>query len=273
MQPGPGNFREQINNMPDGEVYQKTAQDRVVILNPRGWYFQPIIAPDWVDLRIGFFLSLTDAVNDDLTFGTPGAGDLSETIANPGTLDVADRYLLGVGGQARPGTFDFIGFTNMGQKFPDSTGDTTLVSSDAGVGTSNTNFWRIGNSSNNTWAAAIVDANINYAVSPDNLQQHFPQNAATVAAGYAVMFGLQLLRDNAQSKTIRCNIKSSAKSSDMLYSNVPTKELLHATMENWPASQQLGPVTLSAVPTYFYFYWPFRKSRLRIHSLGVVKAE
>jgi hypothetical protein len=258
--------------MADGEVYQKTPADRVVILNPRGWYFQPFIAPDWVDLRIGFFLSLTDAVNDDLTFGTPGAGDLSETIANPGTLESTDRYWMGVIGSVKAGTSSFIGFNNMGQKFPDSTGDTTLVSSDAGVGTSNTNFWRVGNSSNNTWAAVIMDNGTNYTTPLDNLQQHFPQNAATVGAGYAVMHGLQLLRDNAQSKTIRCNIKSSAKSADMLYSNVPTKELLHATMENWPVSQQLGPVTLSAVPTAFYFYWPFRKSRLRIHSLGVVRA-
>jgi hypothetical protein len=254
----------------DAECYQKTVNDKVIILNVRGYHYHPFIAPDWTDLRLGFFLSLTDAVNDDLTFGTPGAGDLSETIPNPGTLPATDRYWLGVSSSVRG--YPFLGFTNMGQKFPDSTGDTTLVSSDAAVGTSNTNFWRPGNSSNNTWAAAIVDGGINYITPVDNLQQHFPQNAATVGAGYAVMHGLQLLRDNPQSKTIRCNIKSSAKSADMLYSNTPTKELLQQTLESWPASQQLGPVTLSELPNSFFFSWPFRKSRLRIHSLGVLRA-
>ena len=106
----------------------------------------------------------------------------------------------------------------------------------------------------------------------DNIQQHFPQDAGTVAAGYAVLLGLQLLRDNATSKSITMRIKSTTKSADMLFSNTPTKELIHSSLDPWPASVQLGPVTVANLPSFFYFYWPFHNSRLRVHSIGLLRA-
>ena len=87
------------------------------------------------------------------------------------------------------------------------------------------------------------------------------------------MLGLQLLRDNPSSRTIRAMIKSEANSADMLYSDTPTLDVIRTQLETWPPSQQLGPVTLSNVPNRFYFYWPFRQSRLRIHSYGILKAK
>ena len=60
----------------DAECYQKTVDDRAIILNPRAYYAHPFLAPDWTDLRVGFFLSLTDKTNDDLTTG------FAETIPN-----------------------------------------------------------------------------------------------------------------------------------------------------------------------------------------------
>jgi hypothetical protein len=251
--------------MADAECYQKTVDDRTIILNVRGWHYQPFIAGNWTDLRLGFFLSLTDPVNDDLTTG------LAETIPNTTAgLQNYDRYWLGVSSSVRGG-WPFLGFTNTGQQFPDTNGDTTLVSSDAGVG-AGTTLWRPGNSKNNTWAAAIVDLNTKRTAPQDNLQLHFPQDATTVAAGYAVLLAVQLLRANPTSNTISMKIKSSTKSADMLYSNAPTKELIQQTMANWPPSVQLGPVTVSQLPNAFFFSWPFRKSRLRVHSLGLLRA-
>jgi hypothetical protein len=247
----------------DAECYQKTPADRVIILNVRAFYLQPFIVSNWTDLRLGFFLSLTDEVSDDLTTG------LAETIVNPGHAQASDRYVLGVVDTVTGGTF--AGFTNLGARVPDAQGDSTLVSSDAGVGTG-TAFWRPGNSENNTWSAAILNGGFNLTPPVDNLQQHFPQDTATVAAGYAVLLGLQLLRDKATSKTLTVRIKSTTKSADMLYSNTPTKELIHQSMESWPASVQLGPVSVANVPNAFYFYWPFRNSRLRVHSLGLLRA-
>jgi hypothetical protein len=248
----------------DAECYQKTVDDRTIILNPRAYYYQPFIAEDWTDLRFGFFLSLTDEVNDDVTTG------LSETIVNPIGFQSYDRYWLGVSSAIHG--WPFLGFTNMDRRFPDAFGDTVLASSDAGVG-AGTTFWRPRNSIDNTHNAAIVDTpGIRLAAAGANCQQHFPQDAPTVAAGYAVLLGLQLLRDDKNSTRISMRIKSSANSADMLYSNTPTKELIRQSMENWPDSVQAGPVTLSNVPNSFFFSWPFRNSRLRIHSLGLLRA-
>src|SRR4029077_6919343 len=245
----------------DAECYQKTVDDRALILNPRAYYIQPFLAPDWKDLRLGFFLSLTDKTNDDLTTG------FAETITPP-PFGSFDRYWLGVIDSALQ---TFAGFTNVGSRLPDVYGDSTLVASDAGTGTG-TAFWRPGNSTNNRFSAAIFEQNRNLTLPVDNLQHHFPADTATVAAGYAVLLGLQLLRDTATSKNITMRIKSTTKSADMLYSNAPTKELIRTSMDPWPASAQLGPVTVSNVPSAFYFYWPWHNSRLRVHSLGLLRA-
>lgn len=251
----------------DAKCIQKTVDDRAIILNVRAYYFQPFLAPDWTDLRVGFFLSVcgnADPSEDDDTIT-----GIAETITGP-HFYASDRYWLGVTNTTGGGTF--AGFTNVGLRLPDADGDSTLVASDAGIGTG-TAFWRPGNSRSNKYSAAIFDRDRRITASNvDNLQQHFPQDAGTVAAGYAVLLGLQLLRDNAASKNITMRIKSTTHSADMLYSNTPTKELIHTSLDPWPASAQLGPVTVSNVPDTFYFYWPWHGSRLRIHSLGLLRA-
>jgi len=250
--------------MADAECYQKTVDDRVIINNVRAYYAQPFIAGDWTDLRCGFFLSLTDAVNDDLPNGA-----FAESIGDGvHLLGTADRYALGVADTVTGNTF--IGFTNAYGRLP-AQGNTELVSSDAAVGTTNSNFWRPRNSQQNI-CAAIIDGSFTRGQILDNAQQHFPQIPANTG-GYAVLFAIQLLRDNPASKTITARIKSSTKSADMLYTNTPTKELIRDNMQNWPPSQQMGPATLSNVPNAFFFYWPFRKTRLRVHSIALLRAD
>jgi hypothetical protein len=252
----------------DAKCIQKNVADRVIILNPRAYYFHPFLAPDWTDLRVGFFLSLcgnADPAEDDDTIT-----GIAETITNPSALSSWDRYWLGVVDSVTGKTF--AGFTNTAAQLPDRQGNSTLIASDAGTGTG-TAFWRPGNSVNTQfYSAAIFDNDTNRTPSITDLQQHFPQDAGTVAAGYAVLLGLQLTRDNATSKNITMNIKSTTKSADMLYSNTPTKELIHSSLDPWPASKQLGPVLVSNVPDTFFFYWPFHNSRLRVHSLGFLRA-
>ena len=254
--------------MANAECYQKTVDDRTIILNARSYYIQPFAAGGWTDLRLGFFLSLTEAVNDDLTTG------LAETIAGSPFLGPQDRYWIGaVLGPGHPGTDNgvFLGFTNAFGAMPNNRGDSALLTSDAAVGTTNANFWRPANVDHPGVGAGIFDGRLSRALLNANVEQHFPQVSAG-AGGYAVLLAIQLLRDHADSKTITARIKSSAHSADWIYSDTPTKELIHATMETWPPSAQMGPVSLSRVPIAFYFYWPFRKSRLRVHSLGLLRA-
>jgi hypothetical protein len=167
----------------------------------------------------------------------------------------------------------FCGFTNAYFAGSQDEGDTVLASSDAGVGTTNTNFWRPCNVLNNIWTALILDGSTGRAWSLSGLPVHFPQNAGTVAAGYAVLLAIQLLRPTAESKVITVKIKSAAGNADMLYTNTPTNDLLHSSLSAWPTGvQTLGPVTLSVVPDALYFYWPFHRSRLRIHAYGIEDA-
>jgi hypothetical protein len=252
------------------EIYEKTVDDMTVILGVREPLVQPFLAPNWLDLRVGFFLSLTQAVADDTTSG------LAETIA--GSLDSPGRYFIGVktDNDLLPRTAGtvFMGFTNASRLL--TQGDSRLSSSDIDLGTTNTNFWRPNNSRLPYWSFLTYDGltiRASGGTSGAALAQHFPQNPVAVG-GYAVLLGLRLTRPNVASRTITVHVKSSGHSADMIYSSVPDKELLRdALLQTWPASQVFGPVELSGMPTALFCYWPFFSSRLRIHAAGVLKVK
>lgn len=241
-----------------------------MILGIREYFLYPFQAPNWLDLRVGAFLSITDESDDDLITG------LSETIGSNHVVDgYQDRHFIGLRSQAAGPSWVFAGFTNVfdtnGKK-----GLQQLVTSDQGIGTTNANFWRPrndeGGPSVDVACASILDSGPVRAYGGDGLQQHFPQNVAG-AGGYAVMLGIQLLRDRVDSNILTMKIKSAIHSADMFYTNTPSDDLLHTTLSAWtPDVRQLGPVQLSRLPTALYFYWPFRNSRLRIHACGVLKA-
>src|SRR5215813_1512432 len=106
--------------MADANVVQKpSTTDRMIILSPRAYAMQPFRAPNWTDLRVGWFLSLTKTTGGSTPDDDPTG--LGEVIANPGTLPATDRYWIGLRsrGITMPGEMDnratFIGFTNRGQ--------------------------------------------------------------------------------------------------------------------------------------------------------------
>jgi hypothetical protein len=257
--------------MADAEVYEKTVDDKVVILNTRTKLWQGFSAPNWIDLRVGFFLSLTEETADDTITG------LGETIAQP--LGVSDRYWIGVKDRSNvmPKTqgVPFIGFTNAARGVPReplTSGDSRLTTSDIGVGTTNANFWRP-NASNQNYRSFMMQDGIAtraYGGTASNaLAQHFPQNVGG-AGGYAVLLGIRLQRSRANSRAITASVKSNAHSADMLYSSVPTNDLLRTSLAaSWPTSQTFGPVEFLTVPTALFLYWPFYDSRLRIHAMGI----
>jgi hypothetical protein len=258
------------------EVYAKASGvnvgEKMVILATRGYALYPFDAPNWLDLRVAFFLSLTQLGNDDDQTG------LDESLGYTALADVPpqDRYWIGLKNRNTilPMTngADFIGFSNESGRHAGA-GDSLLVSSDSGVGTTNANFWRPANANFSTVGAIITTGSHERAISRDGVQQHFPQNN-TAAGGYTVLLGLQLLRDSTTSNVLRCTIKSVGHSADMGYSDNPTDDALQAALEVWPTTlQQLGPVQFSVFnQPAFWFYWPYHKSRLRIHSLGMLKA-
>lgn len=262
------------------KIYSKSGE-KLLILSIRQGMIEPFVAPGWVDLRVGFFLSLTQAAADDTITG------LSETLddgSTSGLVPLKSRYWIGVKVRDTffPGSIGttFIGFTNThgfnngGGLATEDFGTSVLASSDEAIGTSNTNFWRPSNGNYADSLGGMFENSFPRIAGSDGIQQHFPQNTAG-AGGYAVLHALRLTRPNSSSAIITAQIKSSVThSGDMLFTNTPTSDLLISTMQAWPTTvQQWGPAQLSRVPDALYLYWPFRNSRLRVHAMGVLKAK
>lgn len=257
------------------EIYDKGPGDKTLILSTRTQMIYPFQAPGWTDLRVGFLLSLTTAAADDVI------SPLGETIVNPPAgLGPQDRYWIGLKDRGaslpkNPGT-RFVGFTNASGQ--DATielaGSSRLSSSDIGTGTTNAYFWRPNNADTLLYyrSGGIWQDFHPRTLSSDGVQQHFVQNLATVG-GYATLLALRITRPDKDSKTITVKVPHmNTRSTDILFTNTPTLDLLLANLRAFPATvQQWGPNQLSALPDALYLYWPFNNSRLRVHALGILR--
>jgi hypothetical protein len=240
-----------------------------VLLGVRESLTRGFSAPNWLDLRVGFFLSLTDELSDDL--GTNVAG-LSETMAADSGIVQSNHVYIGLKDRSGLMPYNapsvFAGFSSL---YP---GQSRLSSSDIGSGTTNSNYWRPNNLGLPQRSFLVLDGTTvrAHADTLAPLFVHFPQNT-TNAGGYAVLIGMQLLRPNPNSNVVTIRVKSIGQSADMLYSDAPTTQLMHDSLESWPTSlRTFGPFTWSVLPTAFFYYWPFRQSRLRIHCEGFLRA-
>lgn len=257
------------------KVFDKTVpgpSDHTVIMAVREGLVQPFDAGTWLDLRIGFLLSICG-------FADPGSDDVITGLAEDlgaGT-DPANRFWIGVrnNGTAFPGSTGvvFIGYTDSNTLF--TTHNSKLVSSDVGKGTTNSNYWRAENIGEIAARSVckVTDGIIDRSSFPSIV--HYAQdNIGTGGpAGYSTLIMLRLTRPNANvgaPVTITYANPSPFTSSDVLFTSTPTKTLLQANMESYPVTvSQLGPFTLSAVPDSFFIYWPFHLSRMRIHCAGI----
>jgi hypothetical protein len=255
-----------------GTIFNKGGSDNTLVINTRTIEFVGFQAPDWMDLRVGFLLSLTSATDNDTITG------LGEIIGgSPGViLDWNDRLRIGLTDSLTGTTF--LGYTNRSSGTRSTTqGQSRLTSSDGGIGTSNSNFWRPNNyhdsPGDQNLVVQITDQDITQAISTDGAQIHFPQNAGG-AGGYATLLALRFQRATPTTTAISMSFKSDLvnHSGDILFSNTPTADVLQNNLQSFPASVQLmGPITMSQMPDTIMFYWPFTNSRLRIHARGIVK--
>jgi hypothetical protein len=254
------------------KIYNKGGTEKVIICDVREAHIRPFQATDWLDLRVGFFLSLcgpVDPTDDDTPTG------LAESIAGP-SLPWTDRIAIGLTDSATGQTF--CGYTNLAGSRLISIGSSNLVSSDIGITTANTFYWRpkSGATGGDSHTLRIIDTGIVRATAVDGSQPHFVQDVGG-AGGYCTFFGLRFTRPNStnQSKIITMSVKKATgggHSSDLLFTATPTNAIGEAQLESFPTTvQTLGPIELSQVPDTLYFYWPFHLSRLRIHEVCIVK--
>ena len=256
--------------------------DGIVVMAIRQLVKQPFEAPDWLDLRVGWLLSITRADNNDNISNTP-APNIVETIgaSDTGILPWTDRYGIGLTDMATGDTF--LGYTNVGtgpHGGTDTAGSSKVVSSDVGTGTTNSNYYRPRNGVNNTgFTAAVNDGAFIHNVGLGT-SQHFAQ-ALPAAGGYATLLMLRFQRPDhgTNAKRITMTIPKidhppAGSSADVAFTDNPNEGYLRAQLQSTFPSPvtQLGPFTLTQVPNAFYVYWPFRNSKLRIHAMGVAKA-
>ena len=256
------------------KIYNKGGTEKCLILGIREIFTQPFVASRWTDLRVGFLLSVVgsaDPGEDDTITG------LAETIGTPPRpfLPFTDRFSLGIiDGQTGS---NFLGYTNVfSGRIPGPTiGTTKLISSDAAIGTTNTNFWRVTNEMSDHADLRIFSNGIPSATNVDGSQLHLVQDT-TGAGGYATLVAMRFQRDDSagRSKIIRMNVKvTGTHNGDVLYTNSPSDTTLETYLEDFPATtQQLGPVELFHEPDTLWAYWPFTGSRLRIHAYGLLRA-
>ena len=254
------------------KIYLKGASDKTLILSVRQAYYQPFFATNWTDLRVGFLLSVcgsTDPGEDDVITG------LGEVIGAPGAhLHWQDRTSIGLI-DSTSGTC-FAGYTNVPFPLNRPLGQTSLVTSDGGIGTTNTNFWRVNNQYSETDSLKIIDNGAFRARGVGGSEMHLVQDT-TGAGGYATLVALRFQRDDARgrAKVITMTVKTTfpAHSGDILYTNTPTQTVLEENLESFPDTvQQLGPVELSQELDTIWMYWPFHDSRLRVHAYGILRA-
>lgn len=256
------------------EIFDKTSpgpSEHVLICAVREAYTKPFQATDWSDLRVGFFLSITDDTADDTITGL--TEDIGATNASP--IAFSDRVLLGIGGGPSPDDFVFLGYTNAGVGRVDpSLGKSQLVSSDASGGTTNSDYWRVDNGRNSLYGSQIIQNDITRAAGGQGERPHFPQNfAGGHAPGYAALHMLRFTRSGARGRERIITMQIPHDPTVTLYSSTPTKAILDSNLQAFPTTSihTLGPVELSHVPDRMYFNWPFHNSRLRIHCDGVLK--
>jgi hypothetical protein len=257
------------------KIFTKTVggnDDKTLILTTRSQMVLPFQAPNWTDLRVGFFLSVCSLAGDD-TITT-----LGEIITNPGSPDglgPQDRYWIGLKdrGAALPKNPEsvFVGFSNASpaDHTIEPSGNSRLTSSDLGITATNVNFWRPNNSENQSRSGGIWQGFHNRFISGDGVQQHFVQTTAG-AGGYATLLALRITRPDKDSKRLTARVPHIAQhSADVLFTDTPTLALLKATLQAFPATVQQWNGTLLSVPDALYLYWPFNNSRLRCHALGI----
>src|SRR5215471_7972879 len=174
------------------KIFLKGGTEHTLILGVREAYYQPFFATNWTDLRIGFFLSVTQAGADDTITG------LTEEVGTPPLpmLPSSDRFALGIIDSATGRTF--CGYSNIwtGPLNVSTIGTSKLVSSDGGITTSNAFFWRPTNEVSDLFSLRFLDGNVIRGRGGDGSQLHLPQDTVG-AGGYATLVAMRFQRPNA----------------------------------------------------------------------------
>jgi hypothetical protein len=234
--------------------------EKVLLLQIREGLVYQSVVPNWLDLRIGAYISATQAAaNDD-----PSA--LSETLTTTGLEE--DRLWIGFkdNGSDLPRSAPFFGIAN--SPAVETSGSSVVESID-------TNFrWR------SKYATSPVGLVVNdgTAIAAETSMQpaRVIQDPSSLSGNYATLIMLRMVRSSVGNTIDHFYVaKSTSGGTDYADSGVesdtPTKEEIRENFRSAVFTEVLSAKTFTSVPDSFYAYWPFNNSRLRIHSIVVEK--
>lgn len=241
-------------------VFQIPSADQCVILDTRQMLVYPFTCPNWIELRIGVYLSLTSSTNNNLVTG------LGETITTTGT-PLQDNYFVGLktnnSNLPCAPSEQFIGWSSY-----NSSGGGNLP-----LGTyqptSGNYYWQptsgitIAMWPGSSGGSVLASASLNGF--------WLPQNVGGISNGtLANGMVLRIHRTGSSSTVLDSNTSSNC---NFIVSSTPTVAEIRGWMRNLPAMQPwwVGTKDITAIPTAFCVYWPFFNSKLRLHNVVIEK--
>jgi hypothetical protein len=250
-------------------IYQVSpGVDKALILDTRQQFIYPFDSPNWLDLRVGFYLSICQA-GDNAAVGPP----MIETLVTTGIP--ADRFWIGLktNNTILPHTVGatFLGYSNSQNAGTLSGSSSTVVSSDLAVGTTNTNYWRVTGPGGGRFELSKENIQTSGIVITSYI--HFPQNPVG-AGGNATMVLFRVIRSasvNPFSYTISAYFN--AATVDYAFDSTCLISTIRNGFRNaaWSGTFTTGVPYSSFLLDALYAYWPFNNSKLRIHALCIEK--
>jgi hypothetical protein len=235
--------------------------DKVLVLATRESLVYPAVVPNWLDVRIGAFVSITKTAADDDPTG------LAETVTTTGNQ--ADRLWLGAkeNNNAMPHDCNFFGISN--SPGTEASQNTILDSID-------TNFrWRAKHAT--VTNGLIFSDGTTMTVESTLNPFRTIQAPASLGGNYATLVLLRMVRSVVGNTVDHFYVaKTNDAGTDYADAGVetatPTIDLIRANFNSATWTEVLaGPKIFTAAPDAFYAYWPFVNSRLRIHAIVVEK--
>src|SRR5215471_417971 len=208
-------------------IYQiPSGGDQCLILDTRQAFIYPFTAPNWTDLRFGYFMSICQplAANNGLTSG------LGETLTTSGTQ--SDRFWIGIkdSSTALPvnSATQFIGWSN---RLGTDNSTSSIVST-----FSSNNYWTETGSSG--IPCPVIFDGTTFKIQGSTAYLMFPQVAANVG-GNALLSMFKLTRPTGSSLTVTATWYSKTIGGQGCYSGLftssPTIAAIRAEFRNLPA--------------------------------------
>ncbi len=223
-------------------IFAKTPTDKALILGTREALIYPFSSPGWADIRLGIFLSSTNATNNDDTTG------LTESF---GYSTVADRVWVGFKDNSNDfpnlTTSNFLGFAT--QQVSQNLSQSALT---------NAVLWT-------TPGTSFIYAGTTKTNGPNVFSADFPGNL--YPGGYSSLMIIKVTRSGT---TYILSVSNYGNTVNANYSSTPTiAEIRTALRTNTFYSTITA--TIPQVPDAVFVYWPFYNSKLRIHSIALEK--